>query len=340
MISSHRNLSNLFISCVNNLKGKITMEKIIGIYQIKNLINNKVYIGQSWNIYTRWNAHKTVTTSVHLSNAIKKYGLDNFEFTILKEFGNYPTLTQIFLDAYEDKFIVDLDSMNPLKGYNLKRGGAGGLYEENAKFNISKSKIGHSVSSETREKIRKTLTGRKFGKRKPGTGENISKGVTGKRLGCIWINNELENKTIMKDQLPDFIKDGYKLGRIRRDEHYSYVYNEKEVKRVNKREIENYLLQGWKRGDGTAIKYIDINNGINIFHVKETELNVYLSKGYKLGSLSRKEVQNTDEYKNKMSIANKGRKYIHKDNVVKFVKPEEYDKYIIQGWLPGHKNVV
>lgn len=31
---------------------------IVGIYQIKNLRNNKVYIGQSKNIYSRWTDHR------------------------------------------------------------------------------------------------------------------------------------------------------------------------------------------------------------------------------------------------------------------------------------------
>ena len=31
---------------------------ISGIYKIENLINHKVYIGQSVNIYKRWKEHK------------------------------------------------------------------------------------------------------------------------------------------------------------------------------------------------------------------------------------------------------------------------------------------
>ena len=35
------------------------MRKIIGIYKITNLVNGKIYIGQSINIYDRWNQHLT-----------------------------------------------------------------------------------------------------------------------------------------------------------------------------------------------------------------------------------------------------------------------------------------
>ena len=33
-------------------------EKICGIYKITNLVNGKVYIGQSQDIYSRWKEHK------------------------------------------------------------------------------------------------------------------------------------------------------------------------------------------------------------------------------------------------------------------------------------------
>ena len=33
-------------------------EKICGIYKIENLVNGKVYIGQSVDIYKRWIEHK------------------------------------------------------------------------------------------------------------------------------------------------------------------------------------------------------------------------------------------------------------------------------------------
>ena len=32
--------------------------QVSGIYKIENLINHKVYIGQSKNIYARWKQHK------------------------------------------------------------------------------------------------------------------------------------------------------------------------------------------------------------------------------------------------------------------------------------------
>ena len=58
---------------------------ICGIYKIENLINHKVYIGQTIDIKTRWFHHKTATDNFIIHKAFKKYGLDNFSFNILEE---------------------------------------------------------------------------------------------------------------------------------------------------------------------------------------------------------------------------------------------------------------
>jgi group I intron endonuclease len=56
---------------------------IIGIYQIKNIINNKIYIGKSIDIEERWNNHK-YGNNIVIHKSIKKYGIKNFEFSILE----------------------------------------------------------------------------------------------------------------------------------------------------------------------------------------------------------------------------------------------------------------
>ena len=49
-----------------------------GIYKIENLINHKIYIGQSINIEKRCKAHKTINDGCYIHNAIQKYGIMNF----------------------------------------------------------------------------------------------------------------------------------------------------------------------------------------------------------------------------------------------------------------------
>ena len=64
----------------------------IGIYKIENLINHKIYIGQSVNIEKRWQKHKSAVFNKNdkgyeypLYRAIRKYGIDNFSFSIIEK---------------------------------------------------------------------------------------------------------------------------------------------------------------------------------------------------------------------------------------------------------------
>ena len=63
-----------------------------GIYKIKNKINGKIYIGQSNNIERRWREHKSRSLNkenkdcnMKIYEAIKTYGLTNFELSIIEK---------------------------------------------------------------------------------------------------------------------------------------------------------------------------------------------------------------------------------------------------------------
>ena len=50
------------------------------IYQITNLINGKIYIGQTNNIQKRWANHKCSNDpNMVIARAFRKYGVDNFK---------------------------------------------------------------------------------------------------------------------------------------------------------------------------------------------------------------------------------------------------------------------
>lgn len=91
------------------------------LYQITNLINNKIYIGQTNNITKRWSNHKCCNSpNMVIAKAIKKYGADNFKFEIL--YRNIP-IEQI--DELERKVIKEKNSLVPY-GYNVQIGGSNG----------------------------------------------------------------------------------------------------------------------------------------------------------------------------------------------------------------------
>lgn len=97
---------------------------MIGIYKITNLVNKKIYIGQSSNIEARWRAHRTrpfnnnsLDYESPLYRAIRKYGIENFSFSIVE---------QCKISELNDKeiyWISFYNSNDSEKGYNLTRGG-------------------------------------------------------------------------------------------------------------------------------------------------------------------------------------------------------------------------
>ena len=58
------------------------------IYKVTNLVNNKIYIGQTERtLKERWEQHKYKEGCRHLHNAILKYGAYNFK---IEEIENVP----------------------------------------------------------------------------------------------------------------------------------------------------------------------------------------------------------------------------------------------------------
>lgn len=92
------------------------------IYILRNKVNSKVYVGQTWNtLKERWHSGHGYKECTHLNNAIEKHGKEQFCYEILTFCG-----TQAAADYWEDYFIVKYDSRNKRKGYNLKGGGSRG----------------------------------------------------------------------------------------------------------------------------------------------------------------------------------------------------------------------
>ena len=108
------------------------------------LPNGKVYIGITGkeNPKDRWQNGYGYRNNKRFFNAIIKYGWDNIEHLILAE-----KLSLEEAEKMEVELIRIYDSSNQLKGYNIAKGG--------------KSNSGFKHSEETKEKIRKTLTGKK-----------------------------------------------------------------------------------------------------------------------------------------------------------------------------------
>ena len=100
-----------------------------GIYKITNLINGKVYIGQSIDIKRRWgeekNGSKNPNSNAYdypLQRGFRKYGIENFSFEVIEECDK---------DILSEKEIYYIDLYNScLEGYNQTLGTV--VIEENA----------------------------------------------------------------------------------------------------------------------------------------------------------------------------------------------------------------
>lgn len=130
------------------------MVKIICIYSITNIVNNKMYVGSAVNFNRRKRVHlgllrKNKHHSIKLQNSFNKYGVDKFRFDILEVVASTQELISI-----EQKYLDDLKpelNMTLVAGLNSH---LGMKRSDETREKIRKSNTGRSVSEETREKIR------------------------------------------------------------------------------------------------------------------------------------------------------------------------------------------
>lgn len=121
------------------------------MYQIKNIINGKVYVG----------VHKTsnledgyMGSGKAITSAVLKYGIENFTKTVLETF---ESSDQMFS---REKEIVNEEFLSRTDVYNILRGGSGG-WDHARKFIKDPSlngKIGASVSNTKENRQKKSIS--------------------------------------------------------------------------------------------------------------------------------------------------------------------------------------
>lgn len=96
----------------------LELKNKIGVYQIRNIINDKVYVGSSKDIYKRKKQHfSSLIQNKHENNKLQKsfnkYGLKNFKFEVLE------TLSDIKELINTEQYWID--KLNSVKnGYNIQ----------------------------------------------------------------------------------------------------------------------------------------------------------------------------------------------------------------------------
>jgi group I intron endonuclease len=116
----------------------------IVIYIYENLLNGKIYIGQTNNIKRRDRLHISGNISMPIDRAIKKYGRDNFSLNIISSSND-----QIIANDDEIYWIARAKELLGIKNvYNVSNGGSavmsGRKHSEETILKISESKKGTS----------------------------------------------------------------------------------------------------------------------------------------------------------------------------------------------------
>ena len=165
------------------------------VYQHKNKINGKVYIGiTSQKPEQRWGSQGcNYKSSPHFYSAIQKYGWDNFEHNIL-----FTDLTKEQACLKEQELIKEYNSTNREFGYNSTSGGDIFTMNEETKQKMSQAMIGnqnglgHPCSEEKKEKISNAQKGRKFTEEHK---QKLSEAAKNRHVPC-----SEEKKQILKEK--------------------------------------------------------------------------------------------------------------------------------------------
>jgi group I intron endonuclease len=103
-------------------------KKSSGIYEIRNKLNNKVYVGKTVNFSRRYTAYKggfkkqdVRKINQRFLNSINKYGPENFTFSVIE------ACPVELLAERELAWMEYFESTNPEKGYNLRMDSSTGM---------------------------------------------------------------------------------------------------------------------------------------------------------------------------------------------------------------------
>ena len=174
------------------------------IYKITNLINGKIYIGQTIrSLSDRWAEHLRASNNnsyLHIHCAMRKYGANNFSIETIDT-----ATSKEELDHKEKFWISHFNSTDPCFGYNCSYGGESNpmgfpltktrhdtkMRDDAVRKRISESmciyRKNNPFTAETREKISKKMIGNKngVGKIRPRTAVEATSAAHRKGVYCV-----------------------------------------------------------------------------------------------------------------------------------------------------------
>jgi len=175
---------------------EINLNKKAGVYKIKNLKNNKVYIGSSIDLQRRKRSHicclkNNTHTNSYLQDDFNKYGIDNFKFVVI-EFVEKTKDNTLFVKnmlEIEQCWIDKFNSSNRELGYNKSpiAGSTVGVkwteesrlaFSEKRKKNPTRGMLGMNHSQQTKNRMSEYRKGKPISEE---TKQNISNANKGRK---------------------------------------------------------------------------------------------------------------------------------------------------------------
>ena len=228
------------------------------IYKCTNLINGKIYIGQTKNLKNRIKMHKkNVENKVNrkLYDSMNKHGFENFKWEVIDV-----ALSKEELNFKEKFYIIKFNSFN--SGYNMTIGGDGG----NTFEGLSKER-----QIEAGNKIRKALKGKK----KPdGFAEKLSKIHKGKKMPEYGIEKNRLNKIYNSDKNSQAVKKGLS----KRTEEEKRIQFEKRKQTMLNRSQEEIRISKEKTIKSLRHPVVCIETGVVYKNKKYASIDVYGQK--------------------------------------------------------------
>jgi group I intron endonuclease len=237
------------------------------IYRIKNKITNKSYIGESKkkDVKWRWSEHKKNIKNNKgcpaLRDAVKKYGIENFEFSV----------TIICFDderfKYEKEYIKKYNTVVP-NGYNITNGGEGGGFQGKKHTEQMKTDLGNKSKQKyiDNPELRKQISERnKIIMKNPVIREKIKNGLLNSEK---WKKAKEENrrgnykKNKHSEEIKNKISEGLKKY-YANNEHYTSQEKKNKISEGMKKyhaSIDPTIEKDNKLG--TKIKQCDMNNNL------------------------------------------------------------------------------
>lgn len=192
------------------------------IYRIKNIINNRVYIGRTENHRKRFVGHQSkLRTNSHPNKDMQKdyseFGNDIFEYEILDKSECYDTILEL------EEYYIDLNKNNK---YNIMGGGKKGLPREIHPM------LGKTHSDETREKISNSIKGKMSGELNGFYGKEhtieTKKTISNSRVGkAIGAENGFSKKVYVYGNVYDTVKEGIEASGFTRYTFYKKIKDKK-----------------------------------------------------------------------------------------------------------------